>query len=930
MPLPLQELDPDFYISFKYPIDETTKKVNSTTDKSLYKLIELLYEKGFAATIRPGEPDVLLIFIRLSPYKFIEEAEKDLIKNYEFGITSKDDQLSSRFRIIFSYLTSNEKLGGCGITPQEKPWENVLDIVPVTTAFDETFLIEELKSNFSDTELSTNKIKKIYGVQIALYFEFFKYYIYWLLGLSVLGLVQFFKKSKKYSLTYAFVNLIWGTFFISYWHRKEQYLVNLWGVQNCHLIQEHKSELARLNEKFEEKSTYVHQNNTAGFRFIKQLIFVPIALTFVGVLVSYQLGCFFIEIFLTDLYDGPGKSFLTLLPTILISVFIPVLTIVYNLVANIVIKLENHDNHASKNNSIVVKQFVLNFLVSYAPLLITSFLYLPFAHLVGPHLGDIKSTISTYVGENRFYTKYLTKLKSQKEFQINQGRLDAQFFYFTVTNQIIQAFMKYALPLVIAKATRFYQLKIQKKPQLQTKDDNAHEAIWLHNVRASLSLPEYDVDADMRSLVIQYGYLIMFGSVWPLAPLASVFFDIIFFKLDEFKLQSGRYFKPPIPKRVDSIYPWNWALFLLTWIGSVVQPVVTAFYRHGTAPPKTMGQFAFDNASVHVSSSVYFVLLLLFSEHGFLILSYVLYKLGNLFKSEVEWENDFVDNDMKLRHDHYSNKVKPTIKVRDIQAWKDYTPESTLEFRPPVAVPTDDSLDVEKIPLKKQGFTTSLESSETTVHSRSDQAKLIAEKERLLRERQAELARLEKERKLGPGAVSASEYDNLKRDKEEGDSIIESKSDPKGSKKYSTIDNNNHRSDNILGASVLPPAPNDKSAEVQTDKYTTDTTHSAKAAAIAPSAAGLPSAAGAPPKSSKSDKTSSSSSKKDTSSNSKSGAGGVDGTNSNSSTSNSNSSRNKDQVNMVDDEKEYRKLQNDSDKESKHKKSGLKKLFNKI
>ncbi|KAI5964751.1 uncharacterized protein KGF55_001821 [Candida pseudojiufengensis] len=928
MPLPLQELDPDFYISFNYPIDEETKKVNSTTDKSLYKLIELLYEKGFSATIRPGEPNILLIFIRLAPYKFIEEAEKDLIKNYEFGVTSKDDQLSSRFRIIFSYLTTNEKIGGCGITPREKPWENVLDIVPITTAFDETFLIEELKSNFTNHDLSTNQIKKIYGVQIALYFEFFKYYIYWLIGLSVLGIFQFFKKSKTYSLTYSFINLIWGTFFINYWHRKEQYLVNLWGVQNSHLIQEHKSELAKLNEKYEEKSTYVHQNNVNGYRFLKQLFFIPIALGFVGILVSYQLGCFFIEIFLTDLYDGPGKSLLTLLPTILISVFIPILTIVYNLVAEFFIKLENHDNHSSKNNSIIVKQFILNFLVSYAPLLITSFLYLPFAHLVGPHLGDIKSTISTYVGENRFYTKYLTKLKSQKEFQINQGRLDSQFFYFIFTNQIIQAILKYVVPLVLSKAIRFYQLKIQKKPQLQTKDDNSHEAIWLHNVRNSLSLPEYDVDSDMRSLIIQYGYLIMFGSVWPLAPLISVIFDILFYKLDNFKLQSGRYFKPPIPKRVDSIHPWNWALFLLTWIGSVVQPVVTAFYRHGTAPPKSMGQFAFDKASVHVSSSVYFTLLILFTEHGFLILSYILYKLGNLFKSDIEWENDFVDNDMKLRHDYYSNSVKPTIKVRDIKAWEQFNPENTLQFRPPVAVPTDESLDVEKIPLKKQGFTTSLESSETTVHSRSEQAKLIAEKEKLLRERQAELQRLEKEKKYGPDAVSASDYDNLNKSKDEGDSIIESKSEPKGQKKYSTIDNNKHRSDNIQGASVLPPSPNDKFGEVPTDKYTTDTTPSAKAAAAAPGAAGLTTAAGAPKKSEKDGNNSNSNnSKKDNKSSSDSTS--TPSTNSNSN-SNSNNSRNKDQVNVVDDEKEYKKLANETDKESKHKKSGLKKLFNKI
>lgn len=89
MPQPIQELDPDFYISYNYPIDEKTKKVSSQSEKALYTFVEYLYDKGFAASIRPGDPTHLLIFIKLSPYKFIEEAEKDLIKNYEFGVTAK-------------------------------------------------------------------------------------------------------------------------------------------------------------------------------------------------------------------------------------------------------------------------------------------------------------------------------------------------------------------------------------------------------------------------------------------------------------------------------------------------------------------------------------------------------------------------------------------------------------------------------------------------------------------------------------------------------------------------------------------------------------------------------------------------------------------------------------------------------------------------
>lgn len=982
MPQPIQELDPDFYISYNYPIDEKTKKVSSQSEKALYTFVEYLYDKGFAASIRPGDPTHLLIFIKLSPYKFIEEAEKDLIKNYEFGVTAKDDEFSARIRIIYQYLTSTKKLGGCGIVPGQAPYEEVVNIVPVTSAFDESRIVEDLKDTFTRPELSANQIKRTYGVQIALYFEFYKYYIYWLFGLSVLGIFQYFKKSKTYSLGYTFLNLLWGTFFLAFWHRKQQYLVNLWGVQNSHLVEEHSLELAEINERFEPQSSYLHKNNTEGFRFVKQLFFIPIALAFAAVLISYQLGCFFIEIFLTDLYDGPGKSYLTLLPTVLISVFVPILTIIYNLVTSVVIKLEGHDTQVSENQSVLIKAYVLNFLTSYAPLLITSFLYLPFAHLVGPHLGDIQTTISTYVGENRFYAKYLTKLKSQKEFKINQGRLNAQFFYFVVTNQVLQAFLKYILPLLITKVVKLYQTKVQKKPQLQTSADDPYEARWLQNVRLSLDLPEYVVDDDFRSVVLQYGYLILFGPVWPLAPLVSLIFAVVFFKLDHFKLFNGNYFKPPIPKRVDSIHPWNWALFLLTWLGSIVSPVVTAFYRHGTAPPKTMGQFALDNTSVNISSSAKLVLLMLFTEHAFLFLSYILYNLSELFKSGVEWENDFVDNDIKLRHDHYSKHVKPTIKVVNVPAWNEFTVDSTLDFTPPSAVEPVDDVAAEKLPSKKQGYSTSTQASETTVHSRSEQARVIAEKERLLRERQAELARLEKRKPEDSSATNSSaEYNRLNKDKDASDSIIEAKSNPNSKKHYSTIDNNTHVSDGnnkektgtnktthtnelLQGSSQLPPAPNDKSATVDTNKYTTHSENAAKAGERAPGGAGLASAAAAPP--SKKEKEKEREQQFDTNpapaKENKSGiknsnapateqrkalAAGDDKFNGNSDTqvekdksssgkgsnlnSKSSKSQNGDKLSGADnDESSSKTSETDSQKEPKRKRSGLKKLLNKI
>ncbi|ODV77505.1 uncharacterized protein CANTADRAFT_55556, partial [Suhomyces tanzawaensis NRRL Y-17324] len=643
----IQALNPDFVLLVKYPTQDG--KATQQADRDLQQLTETLHSAGFTTQARPDGPQ-LLVFAKLGS-KYLQLAEEDVIKNYEFGVTTKNDTSADRARIIHQFLTSKKQVGGLEITPTKGKWAFVNAIVPVAGDLNESSVSQKAVAIFSDSRLTTNSIKEKYGVNVALYFEFLKFYTIWLVYLSVFGLISYFKAKKTFSLTYAFVNLVWGTLFITLWNRKEQYLVNFWGVQNSHLVEENNAKLARLNKTSNAKA------DTGASRFVKQLSFIPVALGFTAVLVAYQLSCFVLEIFLSEIYDGPGKIFLTLLPTVLISVFVPILTIVYNTVTSAVIAWENHDNEYSRNNSILIKTFVLNFLTSYMPLIITSFIYLPFAHLIEFHLGDIKNTITARISQDRFYYKYITQLKRQEEFQINQGRLSAQFFYFIVTNQIIQVILKYVLPIVLSKGIAVVKSTIAGSPEVKI-EDREDEKDWLSKVRVALTLPAYNVNDDFRGVILQYGYLILFGTVWPLAPIIAIVFNVLTFKLDLLKLSSGHYFRPTVQQRVDSIHPWNYALFILTWIGSVISPVVTALYRHGTAPPKTLGQFALDKASTNVSSAAQLILILFAAEHGFLILYFTFAKSASLFKSQAELENDFVENDIKLRREYYAGKVK--------------------------------------------------------------------------------------------------------------------------------------------------------------------------------------------------------------------------------------------------------------------------------
>lgn len=668
-------------------------KQSEHTDSDLETLLAALLTKGFQTQARPGTDAFVLVFAKLSASAYTKAVQDDLMKCYEFGVSAKEDNASDRSRIIYNYLTSPESAGGAGITPGKGKWGFVEALMPNSAYLANDAAVAKARLLVLSASVSTAWTAKAYGTDVALYFEFVKYYIVALAGLSLFGIVAFLK-AKNYSLTYSFVNLFWGVGFLLFWKRREAQLVNLWGVQNSHKITKYDADLADLNRA---NSVPHSKEKDEGFRFIKQLAFVPVALVFVVILVSYQLACFVLEIFLAEIYDGPGKMFLTLLPTVLISVFVPIFTIVYNMVVDKFLTWESHDNNYTRYDSFVVKSFTLNFLTGYMPLLITAFIYLPFAHLIQPNLPNIQSSIASRINSDRYVYKYLTKLKSQQEFTINQERLNGQFFFFIVTNQIVQLVMKYALPLILPIVINFVQTTILGKKEKAIPDDKPEEHEWLTQVRKTIQLLEHNVHDEYRGMALQFGYLIMFGPVWTLAPLLSVFFNALTFKLDTLKLTNGKYFRPPVPSRNDSIHPWDCAFFALAWLGSIISPIVTLFYRHGTKPPKPMGQFAMDKASVNMLSVTFLMLTLVVSEHLFVFLYLVGTKISSFLKTDKEVENNFVENDIKLRRSAYSSKVEGFTVATSSEDWKK---TSAAELKKQVAATheaTDEKVDSAKL-----------------------------------------------------------------------------------------------------------------------------------------------------------------------------------------------------------------------------------------
>lgn len=792
----LQSLEPDFAIGVKHlnvaPQDEKARKAASNDDSNLELLFSTLEEYGFKAQVRAGADPAtqLLVFVKIVSATYEELVKKDLLRNHEFGLTDNDSAPYNRQRLIYEYLTTPRALGGVGISPGVGVWNFVESITSLDGYLADPSVTEQAKQQLVDPTFSSAKFNVAYGPGVALFFDFVRFYTLGLVGLSLFGIIGFLK-SKNYSIAFSFINLIWATGFLVLWRRRAKFLSNTWGVQGALDLERFRSNLAGASGEVQDSKQMAESDK---IRFIKQLLFVPVALAFGAVLLTAQGLCFVLEIFILEIYDGPGKAVLTLTPTILLSTFVPVFTIIYSQATQKFIDWEQHKSNLTRSQSFAIKSFLLNIMTGYVPLLISAFIYLPFAHLLQPNLVYIKRAISGRIRSDRYAYSYLTNIKTLDSFEINQGRLDSQYFYFIVTNQVIGSVLKFGLPLILTPAIEFVKKIISGKKTKFEAEENPEEKLYLDRVRKASALPEYSVDDSFRDIALQFGYVAVFGSIWTLAPLVCIFFNILTFKLEEWRVASGHYFKPVVARKIDTIYPWNIAFFFLAWLGSIVSPLVASFYRHGAKPPKHFGSFGFDKASVNVGSTIGLVTVLLLSEHLFFALYFIGGRLSDLYKSEVEAANDNFQNTLVLRRQQFSQEGFPQIASPDDSAWSSYAPSGAIKQVKSLGVhEVEIAPEVEKSQAlsEPQGQSKSVgESVSDTLASvgaltgisrlvSSDDSSVTNKKE-LLEKKRRELERLQeiKRRELEERA-------------EHGDSIVDTV-DPQGKSSQAIMDDNSH------------------------------------------------------------------------------------------------------------------------------------------
>jgi len=82
-----------------------------------------------------------------------------------------------------------------------------------------------------------------------------------------------------------------------------------------------------------------------------------------------------------------------------------------------------------------------------------------------------------------------------------------------------------------------------------------------------VALAEYSLFGDYNEMTTQFGYVAMWSTIWPLAPLMAFLNNWFEARGDAFKIV--RSCRRPLPQRAETIGPWLEALGFLSWMAAL-------------------------------------------------------------------------------------------------------------------------------------------------------------------------------------------------------------------------------------------------------------------------------------------------------------------------------------------------------------------------
>ncbi|KAM3130361.1 hypothetical protein pb186bvf_017564 [Paramecium bursaria] len=378
-----------------------------------------------------------------------------------------------------------------------------------------------------------DQIEQYFGANVAIYFEFMYFYQACLKYLGVISLLvylmnRFYLNIPLIEYVYSVVVMVWSTMFIILWRRREHEIGFKWGVIN----QEHNKKID-LNHEFKGipklnlSTGFVTLKFTTTQRLFYYMLsgFEAIPILFVAGLlkvivfningfIRHEHSLFYMKDFANLNKPGGALHFAytgTILD-ILVILLIFYINLLYTRVCINSTRRENHKTNLHFQNSVILKRFIFE--------LINRFFHLFYIAFVEYDILTLQDL--------------LTKL--------------------FVMDQIRRVILESLVPMAMKEQQK--RSIVAYKEKMMKKTDQSE---YIVQRIAELDLWEYDNFDDYIEVVFQYGYLVLFASIIPLAAFITYLFSYIEIWSDKFKL-CHKLYQRNMPIKTKTIGMWRMVL----------------------------------------------------------------------------------------------------------------------------------------------------------------------------------------------------------------------------------------------------------------------------------------------------------------------------------------------------------------------------------
>ncbi|CAG8616143.1 5643_t:CDS:10, partial [Ambispora gerdemannii] len=437
---------------------------------------------------------------------------------------------------------------------------------------------------------SLEKIREYFGEKLALYFAWLGFYSSWLLIATILGAITilygvidaaskgefnngFFGIFKIWdnalTLPFALLLSIWSTLFLESWNRYNSALVNEWGMSEFEMERQPRPffigtilrDLLISPNRDEIRFPFKKriQRNILSISII--IISILIVLVSIGKLLLFSKVWFNFGV-----WSSLFSSLINLALVIMLSA-------VYGKIAKIMTDFENHKTVTNYEDSLILKLYLFDFVNFYSAL---------FYILLFKQKFSMKLLYGDDTAEGCQYHSCMIELTIQLAVRL-------------IGKQSVDQFKQLSMPWFILKFDNLYNRypwinplfflsfcsssssRRFSKPKIKSNEAecNDHKQ-WITDDKLLSSNNDDGIRSDYQEMVVQFGFISLFSTVFPLAPLFALLNNLVKIRTDAYKYITVM--QRPIGFLAQNIGMWDTIIHVISFLSVLTNATIVAFH----------------------------------------------------------------------------------------------------------------------------------------------------------------------------------------------------------------------------------------------------------------------------------------------------------------------------------------------------------------